>query len=387
MRAASVARTVRTRCLHFLHFCYTMKWTDNLLLEGDGEELAVRGQYQLAMYAIHLSTGHSIYCRQIKLATIEDYVGAAADLLEQFSGIDYRKDDPKDSMMGNILGPVYKDIKRYEGVPNRREPYDLAMHLRGRQVAQGTSTQGLVHALVDGFEQGLCCGHRLSEWAQPAGVQRVDRPNLNHLVDADVRTRALVPDDFRFELVSRARVKGLQVLLYPLEEVHKCWVRYRTQKNGEHGAEKLHTRNTNPGGICMVASTYRSMQRFRTLQTIDGRLSAARTPLSVYLHEATGSVRLITATEIEGFMRRLAAEVYHLHPGKDAKDLQRWSSHSIRVGACVVLHAMGFSDTDIQWILRWRSLAFTAYLRNIAILATRQHRALDRAAAAPHLIY
>ena len=70
-------------------------------------------------------------------------------------------------------------------------------------------------------------------------------------------------------------------------------------------------------------------------------------------------------------MRRLAAEVYHLHPSKDAKDLQRWSSHSIRVGACVVLHAMGFSDTDIQWILRWRSLAFTACLRNIAILATR----------------
>ena len=31
---------------------------------------------------------------------------------------------------------------------------------------------------------------------------------------------------------------------------------------------------------------------------------------------------------------------------------------------------MGFSDADIQWMLRWRSLAFTAHLRNIAVLAT-----------------
>ena len=81
----------------------------------------------------------------------------------------------------------------------------------------------------------------------------------------------------------------------------------------------------------------------------------------------------------------LALSTNHLHPVRDAKDLSKWSSHSLRVGACVALHAMGFSVLDIQWILRWRSTAFMVYLRNVAILAIRQHQALDRAATLPFL--
>ena len=84
-------------------------------------------------------------------------------------------------------------------------------------------------------------------------------------------------------------------------------------------------------------------------------------------------------------MRSLAVTVHHFHPIKDKKELQKWSSHSLRVGACVALHAMGFSPLDIQWLLRWRSMAFMAYLRNNAGLADRHHRALDKAAGMPFL--
>ena len=70
---------------------------------------------------------------------------------------------------------------------------------------------------------------------------------------------------------------------------------------------------------------------------------------------------------------------------KDKKALQKWSAHSLRVGACVLLHATGFTPLDIQWLLRWRSMAFMAYLRNLAGLATRQHQALDKAAGMPHI--
>ena len=41
---------------------------------------------------------------------------------------------------------------------------------------------------------------------------------------------------------------------------------------------------------------------------------------------------------------------------------------------------------DIKWLLRWLSDAFMAYLRNIAILATRHTRALDKAAAMPNYV-
>lgn len=85
-------------------------------------------------------------------------------------------------------------------------------------------------------------------------------------------------------------------------------------------------------------------------------------------------------------MRSVAARVYKLDPIKDKEALQRWSSHSLRVGACVILHSMGITETQLKWLLRWRSDAFMVYLRNTAILANTQYETLDKASAMPHFL-
>jgi hypothetical protein len=362
-----------------------MKWQDNLLLEGDNPDLAKRGQYQLAMYALHLSYGHSIQCKSIKVATIEQYLLAAASFVAFFTGTDFRKDHPTDAHMGVILSPVLRDLRKYESVPNRREPYDPEMHKAARLLATRFPPDSLTRALTDGFEQGYCAGYRLSEWAQPSRLCNPLTPQLNHLVDAPIRTRALVPDDMRILTVSNHRASGLAILHHGLPQIAKLWVKWRTQKNGQHGEEKLFARNPNQHGFCFVASAYRSLARFQRLAALDSRLKPNATPLSVYWSLNASCVKLIHADDIERFMRLLASQVYHLHPVRDAKDLSRWSSHSLRVGACVALHAMGFSPLDIQWLLRWRSTAFMVYLRNVAILAIRQYQALDRASQLPFL--
>jgi hypothetical protein len=362
-----------------------MNWQDNLLLEGDDPGLAERGQYQLAMYAMHLSAGHSIHCKSIKGATIEQYLLAAASFISHFSGADFRKDRATDAHMGRILAPVLRDIKTFDSIPDRREPYDPQMHLVARLLAAHAHPNGLVCALADGFEQGYCAGYRLSEWAQPARLSNPLSPQLNHLVDAPIRTRAIVPNDLRILTSCRHLVSGLSILAYDPTQISKMWVKWRTQKNGQNGEEKLFARNPTPGGFCFVASAHRALSRFRNLMVLDPRLRPSATPLSVYWHPTGPCVKLITANDIERFMRRLASEVYHLHPVQNAKDLSKWGTHSLRVGACVALHAMGFSPLDIQWLLRWRSTAFMVYLRNVAILAIRQYQALDRAAEQPFL--
>ena len=364
-----------------------MKW-DNLLLEGGTPEVHLRGQYQLAMYAVHLGTGQSIYCRQIKATTVENYLYAVATFLAGFESFDFRKDEDGQtrSSMGSILRSVLEDLRKYEGMPNRREPYDLDMHKLAKSLVPRCHPDTLLPALVDGFEQGLCTGYRLSEWAQPAGRSDFTRPQLNHLVSAELRTRAIVPEDIRARTLSNHRARGLAILDYRLVDLGRLWIRFRTQKNGNFGEEKLFTRNPSPGGICCVAAVYRALARFKRLKVLDGRIDSHATPLSIYWDAAHSSVRAITSVEIETFMRKLAMKVYHLHPDRESKELSQWSAHSLRVGACVVLHAMGFPSLDIQWILRWKSMAFVAYLRNVAILADRQHRALDRAAAMPHIV-
>lgn len=364
-----------------------MKWEDNLLLEGElTPELLDRGQFQLAMYALHLSSGNSIYCKQIKSSTVKDYVFAAASFLALFTGTDFRKDCNSDSHMGHRLAPVFRDLAKFEAVPNRQEPYDSRLHLLARQDASQFPPDELIPALVDGFEQGYNAGYRLSEWAQPRGLSDPTRYQLNHDVGAPIRTRAMVPVDFRIQTGAFQRASGLAILGHPLPTIVKMWAKWRTQKNGQNGEEKVFTRNPRPDGICYVASVYRSLLRFRRLQLLDSRLDERKTPLSVYWDPIPRCVKLITSDEIEGFMRQLAVRVYKLCPRQDREAIQRWSSHSLRIGACVALHALGFSGLDIQWILRWRSTAFLVYLRNVAILATRHHEALDRAAASPHLI-
>jgi hypothetical protein len=108
-------------------------------------------------------------------------------------------------------------------------------------------------------------------------------------------------------------------------------------------------------------------------------------PLCVYHHD-NGSIRYITASVIESTFRMAAAHVYKLDPVKDSAHLCRWSAHSLRVGACVILHGMGFTDTQIQFLLRWQFNAFFVYLRNIAGLAHKQNRALDDLSIMPNFI-
>jgi hypothetical protein len=82
--------------------------------------------------------------------------------------------------------------------------------------------------------------------------------------------------------------------------------------------------------------------------------------------------------------------------------------HSLRVGACAILHAVGFTDVQIMWLLRWRSNAFLhavgfkdvqimwllrwrsntfmTYPRNVAVLSHRQNLAFSDVEAMPHVI-
>jgi hypothetical protein len=57
----------------------------------------------------------------------------------------------------------------------------------------------------------------------------------------------------------------------------------------------------------------------------------------------------------------MAAATYKLTKA----DGLRYTGHSLRIGATVILYCGGAKDLEIQNRLRWRSLTFLDYLRNI----------------------
>jgi hypothetical protein len=108
-------------------------------------------------------------------------------------------------------------------------------------------------------------------------------------------------------------------------------------------------------------------------------------PLCVHRHKGK-ELRHITASLIESTVRRAAIHVCKLDPVRDQAHISKWSAHSLRVGAWVILHGMGFTDTQIQFLLRWRSNAFYVHLRNVAGLANKQNAAIADLSTMPHFI-
>jgi hypothetical protein len=360
-----------------------MKWFDDPLCVKMPRRRAV---LQLAMYAQHLATGNSLLMKQLKVATVKQYVRAAASLFAvgtidaTLDRRDYRKDEQGDSKFSPLLQAIYDELERWEKQPNRREPFTIEMleYLATLVKTSSASSLSLHAALLDWFEIGLFAGLRLTEWAQTNAHRNVDSPQLDDFGDA----RAFCLNDVRAVTRTGIRLQGAAILRFPLDQILQCWIRWRTQKNSQNGEEKTYTRNPRVGGREFIRPMYRILQRFVALRGADD----ITTPLALYSetsHIDPLKVRFVTSSDIDTVMRAVAAAVYKMDPEKDFEALQRWSSHSLRVGACVILHALGFTAEQIQFLLRWRSKSFMDYLRNIAVLANRQTQAVD---TMPHFL-
>jgi hypothetical protein len=340
-----------------------------------------RGLLQLAMYAQHLGTGSTLLCRSIRSATIKGYITAAASFHALFGPHprDFRKDNAVDAKISTTLSAVYDELKRWEDVPNRREPYTLEMlDDMGREFANsGRGSNTLDAALLDWFTCGLFAGFRLGEYAQDAYNSEITSYKLNMRSEA----QAFCLRDVRFESADRGQFSAVAAAAATNGTMVKCWIKFRTQKNGQNGEEKLFTQNYS--GKCFPSAMLRIIRRFISLRGADDTL----TPMAVYQSETYDkSTKFVTAPDIEVAMRRVAARVYKLDPIKDQKALQMWSAHSLRVGACVILHSMGMSTTQLKFLLRWRSDAFMVYLRNTAILSNQQNAIFNNVGAMPNFL-
>ena len=141
---------------------------------------------------------------------------------------------------------------------------------------------------------------------------------------------------------------------------------WRYQKNMQNGETKFMARNDRHPNFCAVRAALRIQHRAHAIG------NKPRSPVAIYVTKK-GQPRLLTNTHMEQLLRRAAKAVYHI---TSLQHLQRFSCHSIRVGACVMLHCANFTDTEIQFELRWRSNSFKDYLRNVLCIAVRKRYAL-----------
>ena len=358
-------------------FVARMKLTDDWFLTNVPQ---TRRIHQFALYAASLAESDNLVHRRIKAATIEKYLHTAAACISTYAKCDPRKDRPTDKHLSPKISNILDEVRRLEAskFDNKREPYTTTMHrhLHHLLTTHAYHKDSLYHAFFDWATIGLSAAFRLSEYGQDSShsLAHPKRSPRNNTV------LAVTMADIEFRLAGHRRIPFTDIT--PADDRRIVIVRltYTHQKNGNDGEYRDFRRNTTSPIFCSVAAFLRIFHRF--VRHFGYRHEI---PLAFYIPTPSSTPRALNETVINATLRTLAVACYNLDPQRNAKELQRWSSHSIRVGACVLLHSHGFSGHQIQFLLRWKSDSFMEYLRNIGYLQHQQNRAITRSSEMPHL--
>lgn len=359
------AGTAMSRKNHFLAWCNRI----GAIAAGTAEpDLQVRN-FILACYAISLVNGETLLSRKVRYGTLKNYMSAATKCHTDL-GLPSPRSAPVD-----YVKIVLEAVRKYELVPDRREmihdsmfDHMLTLYRKYHQM----DPDCLVVCLCEWLFLGRYTGCRREEWCNESGdeYKRIDDPEWGDRPDA----RSLIIDDFAFfdergAPVPLTRPTWRRPLSELPENISYVEVCFRKQKNNDNYQKIPYSRTSKNPLLCPVRAAFRIACRGL-------RLGAPRThPAAIYWDSRKDTFRLITCTQTNAFLRKVASKTFNIRP--DCKSLQKWSTHSIRVTAANLLHRARFSDTYIKNRLRWKSDSFMMYLRNTFYTAKDHASALD----------
>jgi hypothetical protein len=129
-------------------------------------------------------------------------------------------------------------------------------------------------------------------------------------------------------------------------------------KDWQKWQEKTFVRAFDNPVLCTVSALLHITQRW-----VDLKLPPVH-PLAIYTAngKSNGRVQLICELNINAVLQSAAKTVYNI---TIQEELSRFTSHSIRVGACITLHMAAIDPLDIKHALRWKSDSFLTYLQNL----------------------
>ena len=316
-------------------------------------------------YAQSLSLGHTLLCKNIKASTITAYIDAVSSF---FTSHPYGLKDPTARPTGTgktkLIAKVISEHRRWETMPNRREPVTKSMLIWIITTASLYPTSSLQAALADWAILAIHFGLRLSEFLQTQ--DNINRKKIQRNLDG--RPQAFILTDVQFFGQGKQLLHLDHAKVIDPTQIESFSLTWRYQKNLQNGEHKLMTRNDTNPKLCTVRAILRICHRAAFLRNHN------IAPLAIY-QSPNGHPAFISHKHMENIIRLAAYKTYKI---KRKCDLARFSCHSLRVGACVMLHIAGFSTDSIKFELRWRSDSFRDYLRNVVSIAAAKSTALTK---------
>ena len=212
----------------------------------------------------------------------------------------------------------------------------------------------------------LALGRILGFWVAEYTHTTQSQINMYEYASGNKVIKAFISPDWRFY-----DEKGRLITIHSLEEARvtpkKLKVMFRIQKNCENGQSITLAANDKNHHICPVHAAYLIYLQAKRLGQSDDQ------PMGVFVNHQ-GIVRYLTANKIAEVLQSVAKTC---HPDLTRDEIMRFSSHSIRAWAVVLLDEAGMNPDFIKSQLRWMGDLNRLYLQDIARLQSKHITALE----------
>jgi hypothetical protein len=262
------------------------------------------------------------------------------------------------SEAGNIPAVLVDNLAKEEDVASQRSPLNnrIFAQLHARAAAS-KSPDSLDNVFFNLLVLARYIGPRSSEYAQTkqSACDYHTYPSGKKVV------KAFTANDFTFYDKDGHRITEFS--RSARNRARSVTITWRIQKNRKNGQQITLGADTKVPMLCPVRNSMKLVARALSLgQPPD-------LPVCIYPN-ANGQLLYLTGSKVASLLRNA---VLRDHPNTPKEELKKYSAHSLRVWACVLLDEAGKSPEFIKKRLRWLGDSFRMYLRDTATI-NRQHR-------------
>ena len=270
------------------------------------------------------------------------------------------------SEVGNVSAILIDNLAKEEDIGSQRSPLDNKIFAQLQAKAAASPSQDSVdNVFFNLLALGRYVGPRLSEYAQKkqSVCDYYTYPSGKKVV------QAFTAKDFTFYDSNKNRID--EVSESARDRASSVKVTWRIQKNRKNGQPITLGADPNVPLLCPVRNSMLLVERAQRLG------QAPDMPVCIYPNRKK-ELLYLTGTKIASLLR---GAVLAIRPTTPQAEVNRYSAHSLRVWACVLLDEAGKSPEFIKSRLRWMGDSFRMYLRDTAIIQTQHRDALALASA------
>jgi hypothetical protein len=354
--------TLRSRQKFFYHFVVEILKIDDPCLSRNSRE---GQQHVLFMFMWAVGAGYSLRRQLVRADTVKQYGLAAGEMISECNG---NCGNPLYEPSGGMASDCYKvvkDLQDWQDLPNRVEPVTKEM-VEFMWKDKGLTDEDSDKALIRDFSVfGLCAtGFRSAEWNQDKKVRRGKFDRKGNSKTGPIL--ALMEGDLQFFTPDH------KVIAEPCKvdpsQIGYVKVTHRVQKNGANGQKITHAANHGSHHFCPVRAAVRIVARANRLGV------RADEPLAAFKqNEGSQEPTWVTKQQVAKYFTAVAKIVYDIPETTKV----RYSGHSLRVGAAVLMYSGGALGMHIKQRLRWKSDTFMTYLRDVPQAAIQHLRQLN----------